>query len=527
MGQPVPKINNELVGKNSIQNIGILLNKFICPKCKSNRKKENFILKLKLADNTNLEETTTLNLNYMIFICEKCSYSIILLKCNACESYSIFKSENIKTNFIYTCTTCKKSNLFYICSNVDCNETIISSNYPGIQQTCNNIKCKTKFTQIDCKYCLRVCSFIKINQPKLEHSQIINHDIIIKRYIPGQKILCPYVDCKNTFSIKDCKKCMVFSYTKSNKNKIGEPNLCSNCKETTFNLFCIECQRTILFSENNLYSLGNLLKCPYSDCGMRFYLMKCIKCDYLNYFLKNLYRALQPFECANFDCKNNHLLTSSISYNLCEFCGFCQIIKGAKYGKEYKCINCKKSQVYTACTCGEFRILNEENKFDNIHVVKCNACLKLYYNRYCVHCDGLLFLDSKKYKLGMAIECPYINCKKIFNTLPCVNCGFLIEYMDPQDYFEGMSINCVKCSYWSNIVSCSICSKLMLFTNLRDKYSRLMFKEILCFCNEKFFVTGIEKKIYKALPIIFSQPGKIILSKPNMLDKLISIYDVK
>jgi hypothetical protein len=535
MGQIVSKNNNELVIKNSIQNLDLLLSSFKCPKCKSDCKLEKNILNENSIDNHNgigndyEDQSDVSSFNYLIFKCKKCSYSVILLKCHTCQSHNIFKSDRIKTNFPFTCKSCKNLNTFYICSKEDCNETKISAltqGTQGNQLTCYNLKCKTRFTQIDCKFCSRVCSFIKVSKQKPVFSQDFNEDIFIKKYIPGQTILCPYEDCKNTFSMKHCNKCLISIYSKSNKNKIGEPYLCITCKETNLNIFCVDCQRKILFSENNLYSFGNLLKCPYSSCGTSFYLMKCSKCDRFNYFSKNLYRPLQPFKCGYSDCENNVLISGNNSYTLCEFCGFCQIINGTKYGKEYKCTNCKKPQVYTACTCGDIRILNQENKFDNLQVVKCNSCLKLYYNRYCLHCEGLLFLDSKKYKLGMTIECPYDNCKKLFNTLPCVNCGFLIEYKDPQDYFEGMSMNCAKCSYWSNIVSCALCTKPMLFTNLRDKYPRMMFKEILCFCDEKFYVTGIHKKIYKALPIIFSQPGKIIFTHPEKLDKFISINDV-
>ena len=62
----------------------------------------------------------------------------------------------------------------------------------------------------------------------------------------------------------------------------------------------------------------------------------------------------------------------------------------------------------------------------------------------------------------------------------------------------------------------------MLFTDKENSRSFSIFKTIECFCHEYFYISGVEKDIYKAKPIRFGLPGKIIFPSPQKFEKVLS-----
>lgn len=435
-----------------------------------------------------LNETFSSEKDNQINLCIHCQKEFTLIKCFHCTNKIFFKQKlnldgiNLKCPYKNcgkyfvksSCGVCSNKLYFpgkfpegstVVCPVKTCNRKYAKIECP-IENCCNVVlfhsgveekkvlydegnllECKTHqmpvlFQKINCFHCLRRLVWISPNKA-----------------VEGQKILCPYDDCKKIFNRvvcpnPECKQSNIF--TKGGL-EFGSPIKCLYCHVYFHIIFCPFCVRNITFKKNS-YVEGTKNLCPYQDCNKYFQMVNCCFCKRPNIWVNGQYLHGQKIKCAYTDCQR---IFSKIP---CPNCAKINLFaKGDfSYGNTYKCIynQCQKPFTIFICPdCQTFQTITTPNVIGN--AIRCTnqKCKNKYFNIRCPHCFNTI-VGKDEPPFGQTVLCPYPNCSMLFNWLYCFKCRKEITSKS-NSYHDGVPIQCKSenCGVSFANYKCPCCQK--------------------------------------------------------------------
>ena len=379
--------------------------------------------------------------------CDNCHKFTNISKCDKCK---IIKKHNkiIEEGKLISCENCKLKYIYYICPIQPCNnhfyleEKEYKEKFPDkvlIAEHYNEF-----YQKLNCCSCKRPIAF------EYENPLVYDNN---KKYIEGQKIKCPYLDCQTIFNRIICPKCkdrLIFDdgvYKMGIKIKCGK----DTCKTNFSKIICPKCLKISCFiyeNNNNIvekFREGYLFKCNYCELFCR--IINCVFCKRINYFDKDLIVG-QIIQCGYDDCKGKfHQI-------VCPFCKEYNVFKEGEFflGKKCECKfkNCLKKFCLLICSnCKDYSLPTRPNKKQSSGLeideeyreginIECRKCKSIFLNLGCKFCKKLILIKGKV-KSGKFIKCPH--CLKEFCFITCPKCQRL-NYSE-----ESIEQKCIKCSH--------------------------------------------------------------------------------
>ena len=208
-----------------------------------------------------------------------------------------------------------------------------------------------------------------------------------------ERILCP-----------QCIEPIDLSIYKSNESTFGSELIefkklsCKNCSLKFTFINCEFCENKIFMkihpnAENYNGLDGFNIRCPYKSCQKIFYFTICMKC----------YR---PQKQRN-QVKEGHII--KCKYNDCLF-QYIQVHTPIEFFPDI--INIEKPKFSSNFPIG---IMFTHKKEILFQIITCYYCTR-----------PIIFSSTKEHKNqyweGQKVECPYQDCKKVFNRLICPSC---------------------------------------------------------------------------------------------------------
>lgn len=229
----------------------------------------------------------------------------------------------------------------------------------------------------------------------------------------------------------------------SNKNIIDQEFSdlnCDNCSEFIY-ILCEYCNKKIFYKKNNNKdnSNNNLLlngmngvniKCPYSSCGKYFYLTICPKCK-RNQKIRKVIKEGDLIKCK----------------------------EEKRCGYEYLQIRCPRKD------CNDITYFAKPKNFCNSPNGILYHHKKIIFQKIsCTFCFRPICYNSEENKINryfdsMKIECPYEDCKKIFNRIICPICSE-INIIEGAYYIMGHKLKCIRCKNCFGKILCPNCLKI-------------------------------------------------------------------
>lgn len=516
----------------TLYKINTINNNIICPQCMDPLSKTNNINNISFVkENNNPGEFIKLK-------CQKCSIEFCYVLCIFCDKkiYMKIHIKNVEYNglngFNIHCPyeSCKKT--FYFTKCIKCKRTQKIKNFikEGSIITCEYKDCKFEFLQITCpiKYCsdiryypkLKVTSnfpfgIMDIHNKEIEimFQKIIccycSRPIIFlsnkshrNKYTEGQKVECPYEECKRTFNRIICSICNSENYVKDGWYNMGSKIKCRECKQYFGKILCPSCGKMNTCEEN--YFKSGLMKCGIPTCLKQNYMINCIYCRKLNVFKNKI-----PINGQKIKCGYCHNIFNEI------FCPFCRLINPFPladfcFGKVYRCkyLNCLKEFQFLICpNCLLYTSTKETQEGKRC---KCDECNVLFMNWGCPFCKTITMDKNSNIFFGQMVKCPEKSCGKLYSFIRCSKCEKLI-FSKENESLLGKSIKCPykDCGEYSLISQCPYCKIKVVYRGKRDSYNEG--ENISCpECKGKYKFT-LENNIYKnELNILDSLDGETI-----------------
>ena len=423
--------------------------------------------------------------------CHKVFYFTKCIKCQLVQKQKKF----IKEGKIITCLN-KDCNFQYMqvnCPIKDCTDLIslekpkIFTNFPiGIMLLHNK---EIMYQKINCYYCCRPIVFPSKKNYK-------------NKYCEGQKVVCPYKDCKKTFNRLICPACLEEIYINDGWYEMGSKVKCNKCKLNFGKILCPICGK-MNTCENNFFKLGRM-KCGFHNCLKENNMINCLFCRKLNIFDINIQITGQVIKCGY--CKN--------TFNEI-FCPFCKRtnpfpLADFSFGKIYKCqyLTCMKEFQFLICPHCHIHQLTKE-KQEGLKL-KCEGCQTLFMNWGCPFCKSNILDENTTLHMGKMIKCPSEKCNKIYSFIRCSGCNKLI-FSKENENILGKSIKCPfqNCKSYTLITYCPLCNIKTIYTGKKTSLNEG--EKILCEnCKQYYFFQKINSLYKGNLKILEQIEGKTI-----------------
>ena len=448
---------------------------------------------------------------------KKCKKSFSITNCDLCKTKIYFsgrfpvKCPNKTCNNYFAKIKCP----FLNCSNSITYATKITNpNPPYLEGTiveCNRHNPHFLFQKMTCFHCSKVLLFL------------YPQNLLIQ----GQKVICPYENCNESFNMLNCPNCNKNNFFPKGRNFFGINLKCIYCQFNFTNLFCPFCMVAFnIKNDKGKYIEGNVLKCPYnnpSHNNILFQIVNCVFCKQPNIFRdKKIYYHGQKVICAYKNCNKIFCKVP------CPYCLKFNIFpKGDfSFGTIYSCIyeNClKKFSIFLCPQCKNYQV--ETREILEGQSIKCIKCNCLFFTIRCPHCKNGVQGLNEKLRFGQSILCPYVNCQKLFNYYYCCKCKRPL-YDKNNSYSDG---NIIKCAYkdcgisFRNFVCTKCETNNFIITNKNsdndtDDGNENEFNDVIkCnTCQNKFYPLKIIKifnegkimQFYQGDSIKFNQPIK-------------------
>ena len=482
------------------------------------------------------------------YLCQSCSSSFTFIRCFFCSKPLYFKN---RINFELVTIKCPYKNCMKSFSISSCNVCKVPVYFSGrFPVQCPNKKCQNYFAKLKCpiQSCNNSITYqgkktdnfppyieTNINECALHNPhfffQKMNCEhcsrILLWSYpdicIKGQKVICPYEDCKKTFNKVYCPKCYKANIFPKGSFRFNQEFKCVYCSYYFILIFCPFCLSTFSPADKN-YIEGAPTFCPNGvKCVTSpFQMVNCIYCRETNIWKKYPYFPGQKIICANKMCMK------AFSKIKCPFCFEFNIFPRGEfvYGKNYRCVykNCNKLfSGYLCPKCYQFQY--QKDFVIEGSTVRCEKCDSNFFNLPCAHCKNPIAGLNYFLRYGQSILCPYQNCQRLFNYFYCFSCNQNF-YDTNNSYYEGAIIECPFDNCKQSFVN-YVCSKCGInnFTQVTDDNRAEMIKKVemnqplMCSnegCKNKFlpckvikiFSDGIRPNFCNGEYIMFAQPKK-------------------
>ncbi len=507
--------------------------KIICPQCF-----EHAMIKFdkiisnginNLTRDIKLEEFVNLSclkckLEFTFTLCPFCNKKIFMKKHPKNAPYNGLNGVNIKCpyrscNQFYYLTKCPKCNMIQKQKKYIKEGSIIKCLYE---------QCKFQYIQVNCplKYCTELTT---IEKPKNFTNfpiglMIVHKDEIMyqkincyyccrpivfsskknskNRYYEGQRVECPYEDCKHIFNRIICPLCHEEIYIDNGWYEMGSKIKCNKCKTNFGKILCPSCEK-VNTCEKNYFKLG-ILKCGFHNCFKETNMINCLYCRRLNILDEKTQIEGYVIKCGY--CKN------TFSEVLCPFCNKSNPFPLAdfSFGKVYKCqyLTCMKEYQFLICPkCNIYSYVKETKEGQKM---KCEKCKTLFMNWECPFCKSNIMDENTSLQIGEMVKCPYEKCHKEYSFIRCSGCHKLI-FSNENESLLGKAVKCPnkKCKVYTIIIYCPLCKVKTVYSG--KKISINEGDEISCRNCKQNYKFKNNNSLYKGqLKIVKHIEGKTI-----------------
>ena len=425
----------------------------ICPHCKY---KIYFQSEKESKDDLNGLNGTNIKCPYL-----NCNKFIFITKCPKCNRNQKLQC-NIPDGKPLTCQfkECSHNYLYINCPVKNCQEVSILNKeaslkrFPDGMLFVHNDKNKNEkiiFQKIICHYCIRPIIYKSTEKD-------------IQRYYEGQKIICPYEDCKKAFNRITCPICSFVIIFDNGWYRMGTRIKCANCQDIFSKILCPKCNKILTFQKGN-FTEGYILTCGFKNCRFKCQIVNCVHCRRMNFFSKENLILGQAIRCHYSDCKK------IFNQIICPFCNEYNVFPNGDFffGRNYQCIyrNCLRMFTYFICPfCFDFS-MNE--KYEEGLNLECLNCRKTFFNTGCPFCKKIILVKQVTVRQGQLIQCPNIECNKIFSFIACPSCKRLVFSRENKSIF-GQSLKCsfIECKCVFITIKCNHCEKKIILKNKEE-----------------------------------------------------------
>ena len=467
--------------------------RILCPQCCNPIKLHSNNIKMSNGFNiiTKVSELT----DFSKLFCKQCEIFFTFISCIYCRKKIFMKSypKDVLYNGIngynIKCPYKACDKIFYFTKCPKCQ--LVQKQKRFIQEgniiTCINELCKFQYLQVNCpiKFCTDLMSLEKpkfftnfpIGIMLLHKNEIMFQKIncnnccrpIIyqskkeqkNKYCEGQKVECPYLDCKQIFNRLICPKCCEEIYINGGWYEMGSKIRCPGCKTYFGKILCPSCGK-MNTCEKNFFKSGHM-KCGFRNCLKENNMINCLYCRKLNILDINTQISGQVIKCGY--CKN--------TFNEI-FCPFCKKtnpfpLADFAFGKIYKCqyYTCMKKFQFLICPqCHIQSFITEKQEGQKL---KCEGCQTLFMNWGCPFCKANILDENTQLNLGEKIKCPSKSCNKIYSFLRCSACERLI-FSKENEILCGKSVKCPyqNCRAYTLITYCTKCGMKTTYTGKKS-----------------------------------------------------------
>ena len=526
-----------------------IIEDILCPYCAETVKitSRSYLLK----SNGNGQEQKNLNNDEFINVhCTKCDKNFTYILCFYCAEKIMIKihpfAKYIRYNGInginIRCPyfSCKKIFYFSECPKCKWPNKIDKLIKEGDLINCQNPNCSNQYIEAFCpvKLCQEVTwttrqknysnfqeGIITVHKKEILFQKVnclgCNRPICFEsnkdvknKYIEGQKVVCPYLDCQKIFNRLICPNCSNDNYIDQGWYEYGTEIKCSLCKENFGKILCPKTGKLSTFKEN-YFEFGEI-KCGVENCKKIHNMMNCLFCRQLNIFKEGVQLICRRIKCGY--CEHTF---SKVN------CPHCFKINPFPFGdfffgKVYKCqyFDCLKEFQYLLCpNCNLYSTMSfkkEGQKF------QCNKCKTIYMNFGCKFCKLNILAQDSTLKLGQMVKCPSPTCGKKFSFMECHKCEKLI-YSEENENIYGKAKRCQhpNCKEYTIMIFCLFCKKRVLYHSKNDIEENEIVKCQNCGINYTFqrkdnLYTGI-LKIYEEISGTAFEFGKGNIDENFML----------
>ena len=507
--------------------------KIFCPHCLDPLKISLNSLKISngyncLMKNNELTEFSKISckkcyLDFTFVLCAYCNKKIYMKMYQKNVPYNGLNAHNIicpyaLCNQVFYFTKCPK------CQLVQKQKTFIKE---GSVVFCMNKQCNFKYIQVNCpiNYCTDLISFerpkIYTNFPMgimlLHKNEIMYQKIncyycyrpIVyqskknhkNKYCEGQKVICPYKDCKKTFNRIVCPQCFDEIYINDGWYEMGSKINCK-CGKVFGKILCPSCGK-MNTCENNFFKMGQM-KCGFHNCAKESNMINCLFCRKLNIFENTKLITGQVIKCGY--CSN--------TFNEI-FCPFCKKINpfplaDFSFGKVYKCkyLTCMKEFQFLICPkCNIHSFIKEKQEGQRL---KCESCQTLFMNWGCPFCKSNIMDKNTSLQIGQLIKCPSEKCQKIYSFIRCSACHKLI-FSKANESICGKAVKCPyqNCKASTLVTYCPICNVKTIYNGKKPSLNEG--ESVHCENCKQNYIFQKNKLIYNGdLKILDQIEGKTI-----------------
>lgn len=470
--------------------IEVLYETIRCPKCST--KATKLLDDIKILECPNEE-------------CKFKFYTIICIHCfrpiyyKSSSHYYLFDSANIKCPY----SDCNKYFFQSQCPNPKCQQIHRFANKMDTYVTINCNNCFKKYLKIRCP--IKGCGmFHNIendiedqnnyypNGIKMKHFKklitVIScykcnnliYYISPSKYFEGQRITCPYENCKAIFHRLVCPQRNCRNINIVNSYEFGEKITCNqkNCMKSFSKMHCPFCTNSNIFIQKN-HTGGFQIKCKVQSCLRYYDLINCTYCRRTSIYCGYPVLPGQPTICGYEDCKkvfykitcpsckNLNILDSifplgrtiKCNYQNCNvkfkaiICPGCRTVKFNKkkilYGYQLSCQRCKREFINAQCPFCKLNILEDRSTLREMQMIQCpnQKCKRLFSMTLCSNCKNTIYSQENTYIENTPLKCNDPECKALFVNLNCPNCNCLIHNIRKTESFHPHEVTkCTLCN---------------------------------------------------------------------------------
>lgn len=332
---------------------------------------------------------------------KKCHSKFKMFSCPSCFEDKIVneKSENWENNQVMI--HCENVNCKTIYSKVNCpkcstevlkiskNRTLEGKNIKCVLESCNNI-----YSYTSCRFCGNSnfwMSKYEINLPEKKLLDRVNNNLTMKdTFIVGQPVICLNCNIKSTKI--NCPFCNNSINFYDSNLEYGKTYKCTNlkCEKEFYLNFCPEClaSKTCKNPRNRF----EFLQCPNSSksekigllskkCPEKYDFIKCLNCDTVSYFYDCDFNKYKALKCPKSDCSMKFIIYNCLE--CCERITIAEMLLGKILYSQCKNSRCKKNFTLIYCDdCFYFFTFNFcEEEFGNLKNTR--KQLNICFNKNC------------------------------------------------------------------------------------------------------------------------------------------------
>ena len=233
---------------------------------------------------------------------------------------------------------------------------------------------------------------------------------------------------------------------------------------------------------------GTNIECQYRSCNKVFYFTQCPKCKMIQKQQKYIKEG-DIIKCLNEECEFQYIQINC-PY---KYCTEKATLEKPKNSNNYPIgimIIHKKEIMYQKINCNFcWRPIvypsekNNKNKYCECQRVECpyEDCKKIFNRIICIFCFEEIYINDGWYEMGSKIKCP--RCKNTFGKIICPSCGKLNNCKN--NFFKLGNLKCgfKNCNKTNNMINCLYCRRL----NVLETNSQIGGQVIKCgYCNNTF-----------------------------------------